>query len=51
MKIQTLHYHLNILINGSHYSTFDFEAAYNYWAIKSRKYVTFNNTNENIMDY
>ncbi|RGB29188.1 hypothetical protein C1646_672637 [Rhizophagus diaphanus] len=32
MKLETLHYHLNILINGPPLHSFDFEAAYNHWA-------------------
>ncbi|CAG8576953.1 10563_t:CDS:2 [Rhizophagus irregularis] len=32
MKLETLYFHLNILINGPSLNSFDFEAAYNYWA-------------------
>jgi len=32
MKLETLHFHLNILINGPSLYSFDFEAAYNHWA-------------------
>ncbi len=32
MKLETLHFHLNILINGPLLYSFDFEAAYNHWA-------------------
>ena len=31
MKLKTLHYHLNILINGPPLHSFDFEAAYKHW--------------------
>ena len=32
LKLETLHFHLNILINGPSLDSFDFEAAYNHWA-------------------
>ena len=32
MKLETLHFHLNILINGPSLESFDFEAAYDHWA-------------------
>jgi len=31
MKLETLHFHLNISINGPSLNSFDFEAAYNHW--------------------
>jgi hypothetical protein len=32
MKLETLHFHLNISINGPLLDSFNFEAAYNHWA-------------------